>query len=279
VSAVLVHLAVLALVIFDTLVRAWRIRLLLPPGKRPSTWQGVVANAYGDLASAVTPARLGGEPARFLGLRSAVSDSGAIIVALGAELIVDWILLGLASAILVATLAPQGLGGVRLLAARMIDRDLFPWFLGVSVLLLFTIVGVQLYRQRHPDAFHQSARDAWAAARTMSLQVLGGAGVLTALSMTSRVMILPLLAHAFHVEAGLGPVVLGSFALLYSQLVLPTPAGAGGVELGFVAGFGGAVPGAQLAGLLLTWRAYTLVLGAALGAWFLIRSNARRLFA
>ncbi len=70
----------------------------------------------------------------------------------------------------------------------------------------------------------------------------------------------------------LGPLVpaaVGSFALIYAQLILPVPAGAGGVELGFVAGVSPLLSPTQTAALLVTWRVYTLVLpaGLGLGVW------------
>jgi uncharacterized membrane protein YbhN (UPF0104 family) len=61
-------------------------------------------------------------------------------------------------------------------------------------------------------------------------------------------------------------LTFGSFTLLYSQMVLPTPAGAGVVELGFM---GGAAGEFQNNGwLLLAWRFYTTGLSVLLGVWF-----------
>ena len=61
-------------------------------------------------------------------------------------------------------------------------------------------------------------------------------------------------------------MALGSFALLYSQLVLPTPSGAGAVELGFLGGAAGDL-GQNEGWLLLAWRFYTNGLGLFLGVW------------
>lgn len=47
----------------------------------------------------------------------------------------------------------------------------------------------------------------------------------------------------------------GSFLLVYGQLVLPTPAGVGVVELGFLGGAAGELGGGI--GLLLAWRWWT----------------------
>ena len=70
-------------------------------------------------------------------------------------------------------------------------------------------------------------------------------------------------AHAA-VAARLGPMLLGSFALLYSQLVLPTPSGAGAVELGFLGGAAGDL-GERAGWLLLAWRFYTNGVGRGAG--------------
>jgi len=91
--------------------------------------------------------------------------------------------------------------------------------------------------------------------------------------MTLRTAILPVLAagHA----GSLASLILGSFALLYGQLLLPTPAGVGAVELGFVGGFAGTLSAAAVAALLVAWRVYTLIVPAALGALLLADAASR----
>jgi hypothetical protein len=97
------------------------------------------------------------------------------------------------------------------------------------------------------------------------------------------VAVLPVLALTLPASPELGPLVLGSFALLYSQLVLPTPSGAGAVELGFLGGAAGDL-GSGAGWLLLAWRFYTngvgVLLGIALAAhafgWPALRRLARR---
>jgi uncharacterized membrane protein YbhN (UPF0104 family) len=93
------------------------------------------------------------------------------------------------------------------------------------------------------------------------------------------VAVLPVLLIPYHAQSNLGAVILGSFGLVHGQLFLPTPAGAGGVDVGFVAGFAGSLTGPQVAGLLLAWRAYTtgfdLLLGAGLFAWSLVTGEKR----
>jgi uncharacterized membrane protein YbhN (UPF0104 family) len=78
-------------------------------------------------------------------------------------------------------------------------------------------------------------------------------------------------------------MLVGSFALLYSQLILPTPSGAGAVELGFLGGAAGDL-GGSAGWLLLAWRFYTNGVGVLLGiglaahafGWPALRRLARR---
>src|SRR5581483_10154051 len=85
---------------------------------------------------------------------------------------------------------------------------------------------------------------------------LAACALLTVITVAARVAILPLLVLATHRGVSLGAVTLGSLALLYAQVLLPTPSGAGAVELGFLAG-GAGVSGGAVTSLLLAWRAYT----------------------
>ena len=86
---------------------------------------------------------------------------------------------------------------------------------------------------------------------------------LSFLNLATRVAILPVLALTLPSPPALGPLAVGSFALLYSQLVLPTPSGAGAVELGFLGGAAGDWAGEGW--LLLAWRFYTNGIGVLLG--------------
>jgi uncharacterized membrane protein YbhN (UPF0104 family) len=84
------------------------------------------------------------------------------------------------------------------------------------------------------------------------------------INLATRVAILPVLALTLPDPPALGPLTVGSFALLYSQLILPTPSGAGAVELGFLGGAAGDL-GPGDGGLLFAWRMYTNGIGVILG--------------
>jgi uncharacterized membrane protein YbhN (UPF0104 family) len=101
---------------------------------------------------------------------------------------------------------------------------------------------------------------------------------LTLVNVAARVAMLPVLALTLDAHPPLGAVAMGSFALLYSQLILPTPAGAGAVELGFLGGAAGEL-GANDALLLLAWRFYTTGVGVLLGVLLFLHRYGRRAFA
>lgn len=265
------QLVALTLCVGEVLVRALRIRLLVPTGGL-SLWQAVTVNAYGDAASAVTPGRVGGDPARFWGFRRAAVPVPGALAGLAVEALIDWVLLALATlALSVAFAATAAEGVLRLaaLAAAPRARTLVALVVGLAVLCALFI---RRYHRRAPSDATPTLVLAWRQVRSLGWRRAALAAGLTTVSMVARTAILPVLVAGL---PGLDPVAvwLGSFALLFGQLALPTPAGAGGVELGFVAGFAGKLSGHDLAGLIVAWRAYTLVLGAALGAMLLARTS------
>jgi uncharacterized membrane protein YbhN (UPF0104 family) len=262
------QLAALGLFGADVVVRAVRIRLLVPGTPNLMLWQAITLNAYGDAASAVTPARLGGDPARFLGFRRAGVETPRALAGLAVEALIDWLLLALAAVLLGLAFADTAAAGVARLVTLATGRTARILIGAVAALALVSAALARWYRRRHPLPLPGGAA-AWLAASWRHARGLGGrtvllAAMLTTLSMVARTAILPVLAAGL---PGLDPraALLGSFALLYGQLALPTPAGAGAVELGFVGGFAESMSPRALAALLLAWRLYTLILGAALG--------------
>lgn len=271
------HLAALGLCGLDIAVRAVRLRLLVCDPRRPALWPAVRVNAYGDAAAAITPARLGGDLARFLGLRHLGVDTPGTLVALGAERLLSWALIAAAAvlfAVAFADRAVTGLGRLVSLARTPEARVLLALALGLAAA---SAVLARRYRHRLPPDLTASLTQLWRRAQSLPAPLVAGATALTALSMMARIAILPVLVSG-HPEIDRGALVVGSFALLYGQLFLPTPAGAGGVELGFIAGFRGTLTGRELAGLLVAWRVYTLILGAALGGALLARGALGRLW-
>ena len=264
------HLAALALCATDVVVRAVRLRLLVPGDSRLSLWQAVTINAYGDAASAVTPGRVGGDPARFLACRRAGVEAPRALAGLAVETLIDWMLLVAATVVLGFVFADTAAAGARHLVSLAVGPTARLLVALVLALAVASAAAARWYRRRLPAGALGSVVAAWQRARQLGWPCVTLAATLTALSMVLRVAILPVLVAG---QPGLatGAVVLGSFTLLFGQLALPTPAGAGAVELGFVGGFAGTLSAATLATLLIAWRVYTLILPAALGALFFAR--------
>jgi uncharacterized membrane protein YbhN (UPF0104 family) len=264
------QIAALALCGADILVRGIRLRLLVPASPGLSLRRAIAINAYGDAAAAVTPARLGGDAARFVGFRRAGIDTPRALAGIAVETLIDWLLLAAAVVILGLALGETAVAGARHLLALATGPRARLLVGAVLTLAVASAAAASWYRRRFPSI---SLAPAWRRAGQLGWSTVLRAGILTAISMTLRTAILPVLAagHAGSL-ASPGSVILGSFALLYGQLLLPTPAGAGAVELGFVAGFAGTLSAPALAALLAAWRVYTLIVPAALGGLLFARA-------
>jgi glycosyltransferase 2 family protein len=259
------HLGALALVVGDILMRAARLRLLVGDAWNRGMFSAVRINAYGDAASAVTPGRLGGDPARFVALRQASVATPPAVVALGVEHVVDLSLAILVGLSVTVFLGATEFANVTGLLTRLVSPTVLPWLIGVAALtVLAAAVAIRL-RHRFPPVVAATARETLRQARALSRGTLAATVGLTAASMAARVAVLPvLLAGVTAIQDPVGAFA-GSFALIYAQLLLPTPGGAGGVELGFVVGFAPLLTTGQIAALLVAWRVYSLVIPAGLG--------------
>lgn len=258
------HVVCLALVAADLLARAWRIQWIVRGlGHRMTVKDAFVLNAFGDAACALTPLRIGGEPARLAGMLRSGVPATAAFVGISFEVLAAWPVIIIAAGWLIWRYAPawwlSAGPGLSAAAARA-----WPWVLLAAVVSV--VAWVYARRVSSPVA-HQLRRPVrrilvyW---RKMPAWPLVASAPLSLINLVTRVAILPVLALTLTSPPALGPMALGSFALLYSQLVLPTPSGAGPVELGFLGGAAGDLGGSQ-AWLLLAWRFYTSGVGVLLG--------------
>lgn len=273
----------LALVAVDLVARAWRIQWIVQGlGHRIGFWDSFVLNAYGDAACALTPLRIGGEPARLAGMLQSRVPATAAFVAISLEVLAAWPVILVAAAWLVWRYAPAwwATAGPQLEAAL---ADAWPWVVLVAV----ASAAAWWFARRlaSPLARHvrRPVRRALVYWRRMPLWPLVVSLPLSFLNLATRLAILPVLALTLPEPPALGPLLVGSFGLLYSQMFLPTPSGAGAVELGFLGGAAGDL-GSRAGWLLLAWRFYTngvgIVLGVGLAAhaygWPALRRLARR---
>ncbi len=269
-SLVEAHVLCLVLVTVDLLARAWRIQWIVRGlGERISLWDSFVLNAFGDAACALTPLRLGGEPARLAGMLRSRVPATAAFMAISLEVLAAWPVIIVAAGWLIWRYAPAWwlMTGPRLAATA---ADAWPWL--VAVVVASVIAWRAARRIASPAARHlrRPVRRALVYWRRMPRWPLVASIPMSFLNLATRVAILPVLALTLPSPPALGPMALGSFALLYSQMVLPTPSGAGAVELGFLGGAAGDL-GTGRGWLLLAWRFYTNGIGVILGVALALR--------
>src|SRR2546427_4636913 len=133
------HLLALGLLGVDCLVRAWRIQLAVwTAGGRLSFTDAFRLNLYGEAASQLTPNRLGGEPARFLGLHEARLRPVTAIVAIGVEVACEWPVFVLAAGALIAYYVPDWRDAARIWLRHHRAGELVT--LEITVLLILVTV-------------------------------------------------------------------------------------------------------------------------------------------
>jgi len=265
-----IHGACASLVLLDIAGRTLRLSLLARSvGQRLGLRGSFIATIWGDAAAGITPLRFGGEAAKIAGLLRAGLAPGRLLIVLGLEALTGYsMVIGFATWLLGryaptwwAEAAPGLLPAI---------RAGWPWIVAA---LLLTLIGGWLWWRLHPwgraqgGSLRERLREAGTGIRWTPVLL---ALPLSLFNVVSRVAILPLLALTLPQHPPMAVLWVGSFVLLYSQLVLPTPAGAGPVELGFLGGAAGSL-GADGTMLLLAWRFYTVGASVALGAWAAVR--------
>jgi uncharacterized membrane protein YbhN (UPF0104 family) len=149
---------------------------------------------------------------------------------------------------------------------RAAAADAWPWLL-IALLIGLIIWGYTRRLVSPPtQRLRRPMRRVLVYLRRMPRWPLVASIPLSAFAIATRIAILPVLALTLPHPPALSPVIFGSFALLYSQMVLPTPSGAGVVEMGFLGGAAGEL-GAEEGWILLAWRFYTNGIGVLLGVW------------
>ncbi|MDQ3556338.1 MAG: flippase-like domain-containing protein [Gemmatimonadota bacterium] len=262
-SPLVAYAACALLIGVDLVARAGRFFLFARGAGHPIGFGDVfVLNVFGDAAAAVTPLRIAGQPARLVGLMHAGLSGAASVAVLAVEaasyygvvvLIALWVAIGFAPEWWTSV-------GPGVLATL---RDALPW-----VALLAVLSALAVWMVRRGTASHNRA----GRALRQMLEEVGRASrgplllstPLALLSVGSRMAVLPVLAQTLPEPPPLAVLATGSFALLYGQLFIPIPAGAGAVELAVAGGAAGDM-GAGVAPVLFAWRVFTLGIGLALG--------------
>jgi len=269
------HALALLLLALDSLTRVWRIQLATwAAGGALSFTDALRLNLYGEAASTLTPNRLGGEPARFLGLTWSGIRPVTALVALGVEVAAEWPVFGLIVVALGLHYIPDWSERAQRWLGHSLARDLLTIEI-VALVVLLVIYGLQ--RLVRAGAIRHRVRRQWRVAlahvRRAPWWVVGAGAVLTFVSLAARALILPALVWGLPGAPPFGEMFFGALALLQAGLVVPLPSGGGGIEVAFLSGFAGDFPPGQSVILLLLWRFYTAILLTILGVYLLVRTH------
>ncbi|HTS89418.1 MAG TPA: lysylphosphatidylglycerol synthase domain-containing protein [Gemmatimonadales bacterium] len=254
------HAVCLALFAADLGARAVRLRgYLRGLGAELSLGRAFQVNAFGDAAAGLTPMRFGGEMAKFGGLLRARIAARTAVIGLGIEAAVTYPVVALFGGWLAWRFAPAWWRSAGPALASALAAW-WPWMVAVGCLTVAAGVGTWWWcshREPGPGTPRSAVTEvrAWPA--------VSGA-LLSFVNVLARTLMLPVLAQTLPEHPPFGVMMIGSFVLLYSQLVLPMPGGLGAVDLGFLSGLAGNL-GPGRGALLLAWRFYTVGAGALLG--------------
>ena len=267
------HLLVLVCLGIDVLVRSWRIQLAVwTAGGRLALSDSIRLNFYGEAASMLTPNRLGGEPARFVGLTQSRLRPVTALVALGVEVAAEWPVFLVMAFVLAIHYVPDWKHAAEFWLKRHIAADLVV----IELIVLAILVAVYLIQRfLKAGTIRHRVRRQWRVAlahvRRAPWWVMAANAAMTAVSFSTRALVLPALAWRMHGAPPFATMFFGALALLQAPLAVPLPSGGGGVEVAFLSGFAGDFGSHQLV-MLAMWRFYTFVLFTGLGLYAMIRS-------
>jgi len=235
----------------------------------------------GDFAAAITPARSGAEPARYLILAESGMPAGGRVMVLFLELFLEMVSLVVVCAVLAWMFAGRG-ASARGLLALVSGYSTFVLVAGAVGFMLSRRnangpppawarrIGLGAGRWRRVQHVLRQTRSSVTLLRDarpgMMLLALGG----SILHVCFKVAALPALVflgdRAFAATMDtLAPLVLYPLALFYGGVVVPAPGGGGFIEGAFAATLKGAIPVGIFAASLVWWRFYTFYLYIVVG--------------
>lgn len=261
--AVTVPLACAALVAVDLAARSWRLcTLTAMAGQAIRPLDAFRANVLADAGAVLSPMRVGGEPARVAALAAAGMGMPAIVAAIGWELATAWPTLIVMGTALMFVAAPDWFATVVPLLARH-AASLQVALLGAVTLAIVALFAARRLRRRLRPLVQARLAEYVAPWRGCRRGALVTSVMLSAVNVAARTALLPALAMGLDAPPPAAALWVGSFVLVYGQLLLPTPAGLGVVELGFLGGAAGEWSGEL--GVLAAWRWWGTAVPAVLG--------------
>jgi uncharacterized membrane protein YbhN (UPF0104 family) len=278
-TVLLVHGGCLGLLLLNLVVRTWRTQVIFGGLGHPVAFADVAtANLAGDAAAALTPLRVGGLPAQIAFFQRIGAPPQVTVP----TLLVESILLYPVYAVLGGWLAlTAGLEWLALLksfsttAGRLLTN--------VGGLFLLGWLLVLIVRRAAPTRSRmvgRSIKEGITLTRRMGWRVPALTVPLTVVDVLTRIALLPLLAFGVPGAPAANVLAIASFAMLYGQIAMPTPGGAGIVDMGLMGGAAGNL-GSGAGDIVLWWRMYTvgvhmLLAGPALWWRLRLRRDAAR---
>lgn len=235
----------------------------------------------GDFAAAVTPARSGAEPARYLVLAESRVGAGDSVVILFLELFLEMLSLALVCVFLALFFSGSGTSAVGLLAlvggysSFVLAVGIAGWLLsrrsdGATLprwLPVWWLSVTWRAKLKHGIAeFGISVK----ALKTAHVRYLLAAFAGSVVHVLCKVAALPLLVYLSAPDFPLtrdtlAPLVLWPLALFYGGVVVPAPGGGGFIEGAFAVTLKDSIPPAVFAASLIWWRFYTFYLYIVVG--------------
>lgn len=272
------HLLAIAAVAIETICRAGKLSLSARSiGQRLSLGTAIRTSLGGDFAAAITPARSGAEPARFLILSEAGLNASPALVILFLELALELLSLVILSVVAVFTFRGEG-GMVHAVSAMLGGYATFVLGLGVVAYVLsrgrtggpppdwIRSLRVNAFAWRWVQRALRHTRASVDSVRTARIGWLLLALLASLGHIAARLTILPAIVLLYHPTVDVAPLVFWPLALIYGGAAVPVPAGGGVLEVAFKAVLGGVVPSAIFGAALIWWRFYTFYIYVPLGA-------------
>ncbi|MFN9117129.1 MAG: YbhN family protein [Gemmatimonas sp.] len=272
-----VHAVALATVTAEILTRAFKIQASARACGIPLRFGTALRVCLaGDFAAAITPARAGAEPSRFLVLAESGTSAAGRVLVLFLELFLEMWSLLLVCAVLAVAFHGRGASVSGLLALVGGYSTVVLWAGAVGWGLSRRTgdgpapawvgrLGVSEARWQAVGRGLQSLQGAVQSLRTANPVLMLLAFVGSVLHVLFKVATLPMLVlladPSFPLTMNtLAPLVLWPLALFYGGVVVPAPGGGGFIEGAFAATLSSAIPEGIFVASLLWWRFYTFYL-------------------
>jgi glycosyltransferase 2 family protein len=238
---------------------------------------GVRTALGGDFGAAITPARTGAEPTRYLILAEAKLTPASVLLILFAELFLE--ALSLAVVVTVVALVFHDAGPV--LGALVGVVGVYSVFVlaaaGFGLLLSrrsasgppprwASRLGLHAGRWRVVQRWLRQVRRTVDQIKDVDFGRVGLSLLASVVHVAVRLTVLPALVLATVSGVALAPLALWSFSIFYGAAVVPMPGGGGTIEVAFRATLSDVIPPQIFGAALLWWRFYTFYIYILLGA-------------